>query len=58
VDASIIVNIRGGRVEVFLNCDTDELEVVLEPVVDEIRTTVEEALVSIEADELMAREMR
>lgn len=49
---SILVKVRGGQVEVFLNCDTYELETVLAPAVDEIKSVVEEAL--IPADGLVA----
>lgn len=51
MNGSILVTIRDGRVEIFLNC-THEEEEALEPIVLEIRGVVEEGLESVGAEEL------
>jgi len=58
MNGSVVINIRNGQVETFLNADGYELEVLLEPVLDEVQIIVEEALAPIETDELVANVTR
>ena len=52
--ATILITITDGQVRCELGCDTHGAQEVLEPILSEIRRVVEEALESVEADELAA----
>jgi len=56
MNGSILLKIRDGWVEIFLNCDSYKQEAVLSPIVDEIRRVVEEALASVASTELVTVE--
>ena len=43
--ATILVTVIGNKVATLINCETYELETILGPVADEIKTVVEEALI-------------
>ena len=50
--ATILVTIINDQVRCHLNCDTEETQEALEPILPEIRRVVEGALESVEAGDL------